>query len=146
MSESGKKNVRYVVITSVSIMLCIAAGLPSTAQNSVSSDSELQLLLTARREALQTRVDIVERLVARTTNTPEELFAARNDLFDAEIEVATTRIERIEALERKLDNARQIESLMQQRKEAARGTEAEVLKAKADRIGVEIDLVRERKN
>ncbi|AMV35446.1 hypothetical protein VN12_25370 [Pirellula sp. SH-Sr6A] len=144
MSMFKKKQFQGLFISSGCVILCVAACLPLIAQSSVSSDSELTSLLAARRDALTARVEIIDKLVARSTKTTEELFAAREELLDAEIEIATTVSERIEVLERKLENAKQFELVMQQWKIAARGTDAEILKAKADRIGVEIDLVREK--
>lgn len=124
-------------------MPCFAVLLPIFAQDSDSETSKLTSLFEERRETLKTRLEMVEQLVGVARSTPEALLAARDDLYNAEVEMATNSKDRISALQRKLENAKQRESIMEQRKRKAVGTEVEVLMAKSDRLGIEIQLLRE---
>ncbi|MFO0924688.1 MAG: hypothetical protein U0905_19640 [Pirellulales bacterium] len=107
------------------------------------SKSKLASLLEERRATLKTRVEMIEKLVGVTRSTQEALIAAREDLINAEIEMATNGNERMAAWQRKIENARQLETVMEQRKHEGRGTEADVLMAKAARLAAEIELQRE---
>lgn len=109
-----------------------------------SKKSKVTVLLEERREALKTRLEVIEKLVSVNKSTPEALIAAREDLLNAEIEMATNTSGRVAALEQKVENARRLEEVMQQRKHEAKATEAEVLLAKAARLGVEVELLREK--
>jgi hypothetical protein len=122
---------------------CFTVRFPVLAQDSDSNKSKVNSLLEERRDALNRRVEIVGHFVDNGKSTFEALIAARYDLLEAERELAVDSDQRIAVLRRKLDNAKQLESLMQKRKEDAKGTEVEVLAAKAGRLSVEIELLRE---
>jgi hypothetical protein len=134
---------------------CFTVRFPALAQDSNSTrflvlahdpdatTSKLTSLLEERRDLLKQRVEAVANLVGIARSTHEALIAARYDLLEAEFELAVDSNQRIAVLQRKLDNAEQFESLMRKRKEDAKGTEVEVLAAKAGRLGVEIELLRE---
>lgn len=143
MSSFQRKLSILVMLSIICAMPCMAFFVPLFAQDSDTVQSKLRALLEERRETLKTRVELIEKHVAMAGSSPESLIAARGDLLDAELELAITSHDRIAVLRRKLDNAKQLESLMQERKLAAKATEAGVLMAKADRLRVEIDLLRE---
>lgn len=130
----------FFVVTVLAVILCVVTRYPLFAQESVSSKSKVASLLRERRDTLKARVEIIEKLVGIVRSTPEALIAAREDLCNAEIEMATSKSERLAALQRKLENAKQLEAVMELRKQEARGTEAEILMAKAARLGVEVEL------
>jgi hypothetical protein len=122
---------------------CCAVRMSAWGEGSDSAKSKLTSLREERRDVLKTRVDVIEHLVGITMKTAEELIAAREDLLDAEYELATSSEQRLGVLQRKLANAKQLEAVKATRKEAGAGTEAEVLLAKARRLGVEIELAKE---
>jgi hypothetical protein len=119
--------------------------LPVFAQDTGStSNKKVTSLLEQRRDVLKTRLAMLEALFrAGKRTTPEEVIAARDDLLDAEFEVASDRAQRVAVLQKKLTNAKQFEALMKRRKNDARATEADVLMATARRLAVEIELARE---
>lgn len=138
-----KKHGVFFTAAILCVMSCFAVRLSLFAMDAASSKSKLTSLLAERRETLKTRVEMIEKLVGIARSTPEALLTARDDLFNAELEMATNHNERIGVLQEKLGNAKQLELIMQQRKRDADGTEAEVLMAKADRLRIEIELLRE---
>lgn len=135
---------RWVLLLGTGILLAGAMSrFPVAAQNPNGAETRLAELLKERRDVLKARVDTYEKLVQILRSTPEELLAARNDLLMAEYELASDAPTRVRILTQKLDNAKQLEALAQQRKQAARGNEAEVLWAQANRLAVEVELTRE---
>ncbi len=112
-------------------------------QDNKSSETTLASLIEQRRDVLAQRVEVLEALVGSARGTPEDLIAARDDLLAAEYESATSKAQRIDVLQRKLANAKQYELVMEQRKNDARGSQADVLMATARRLGVKIELLRE---
>jgi hypothetical protein len=133
----------FFVVALLCVVSCCIVRVPLLGQDADSAKSKLTSLLEERRDVLKARVEMVEKLASMAKSTPEELIAARDDLFDAEYELATGSEQRIAALQQKLENARQLEAVMRERKNDAKGTEIEVLMAKAGRIGVEVKLLRE---
>lgn len=136
----------YSVVFTIIVLGAVASlfsRLPVAAQGP--GQSGVNVLQLERREVLKTRVEVYEKLVEIARSSPEELAAARNDLFDAELELATNANQRVAVLQQKLDNAKLLEELARQRKESARASEADVLLAKANRLGIEIEIGRQRK-
>jgi hypothetical protein len=122
---------------------CFAVRFPALGQDSDSSRTKLVSLLKERRDVLQTHVEVVEALFKIAKSTPEAVIAARDALLDAEYDMATSKDQRIEVLKRKVVIAKELESIMQQRKGDAKVTEAEVLMARAHRLEADIKLLRE---
>lgn len=132
-----------IMIGVLSLTLVFARQYPTSAQDSgVSRHSKISTLLEERRDALKARVYIIEKLVEISQSTSEALVAAQADLINAEIEMATNDNERIAAIQRKVENAKQLEAIAEQRKHGGRGSEADILMAKAARLGAEIELQR----
>lgn len=137
---------QHVVLFAIAMLCvgsCFSMHFPAFGEDTDSTPSKLTSLLQERRDVLKTRVEMVEHLTKIAVSAPEALVAARHDLLDAEYELATSSQQRIGVLQQKLENAKQFEAIMQQRKLAAKGTEADVLLAKARRLGVEINLLKE---
>lgn len=140
---------RQVVLSTLAILgfvLCMALGFPASGQNIDATSSKLMSLLEERRDVLKARVEIFDDLVSKARSAPEELIAARDDLLKAEYELAANAEQRIGVLQQQLENAKQLESVLEQRKIAARGTATDVLLAKSRRLGIEIQLLREQQS
>jgi hypothetical protein len=133
-------------IAMVCVVACFVARFPALGQDSDSAKSKLTSLLEERRDVLKTRVDMMERLAKIARSTPEEVIAARDGLYDAEYELATNSEQRLNVLQQKLENAKQLELVMQQHKRDAKANETHVLSAKASRLGIEIKILREQEN
>lgn len=133
----------FFAVAILGIATCCAVRMSVLGEDSDSAKSKVTSLREERREVLKVRAETVEKLVGIAMSTPEELIAAREDLLDAELELATSSEQRIGVLQRKLENAKQLEAVMTAKKQAGKGTEAEVLLAKAHRLGVEIELAKE---
>jgi hypothetical protein len=67
-----------------------------------------------------------------------------NTLLNAELDLAPDRAARIALRERTIKQLKSIEELAVTQKEAARGTQMEILEAQADRLQAEIDLLLEK--
>jgi hypothetical protein len=141
---TAKSVQRVVVAVAVLCLpLCFAIPIPLFGQGADSSSTKLRSLLEQRRDVLKTRVEILDALFTSSRGSREAVTTARNDLLDAEYELATKKTQRIEVLQKKLENAKEYELLMEQRKKDARATQADVLMATALRLGIEVKLLRE---
>jgi outer membrane protein TolC len=72
-----------------------------------------------------------------------EVFTARRDLQEAELDAAKTREDRIAVLEEQLEIAKQSVSLAERMFESGRVSEIGVLREQAALLSVEIELLRE---
>lgn len=138
-----RKSGLLFVAAILSVGLVLATRYSMSAQDAGKDKSKIMLLLEERRDTLQVRVEMVKKLADATRSTPEALIAAHEDLINAEIEMATNSKERVAAFQRKIENAKEFENVMEQRNRDGKGTGADVLMAKAVRLGAEIELQRE---
>jgi hypothetical protein len=100
-------------------------------------------LMQERLEARKGEVDMQEQMMATgMTDSSKSLRDAQLEALAAELELCTTRSERIEVLKRNLAVQQKYEKLATARYQAAAGTMGDVLAAKADRLKAEIDLER----
>lgn len=134
-------------------LLCFALGvmsrIPAFGQDAKTATSDtnaatktVRALMEERRDVLQQRAEAFEALKNIGQSTPAEVISARNDFLDAELALASDQTQRMDVLNRKLENARQYESLMKARRASARGTMADVLMATAGCLDVEIEIAR----
>ncbi|MGN6135809.1 MAG: hypothetical protein ACTHOU_15080 [Aureliella sp.] len=136
-----------VGLVGVVLVLIVSLGLWTRqavhGQNAGDAATKLKVLLQERCDILQRRVDTVQALVASGRAGPETVVAARGDLLDAQLALATDKAQKIEVLERKVDNAKQYEQLKQKGFEAAQSGYPEALLATAQRLEAEIELLRQ---
>lgn len=132
----------FVTIAMLCFASCFALRIPGFWQDTDSAGSKLTSLREERRDVLKTRVEMIEALFKITKQPYEAVLAARDDLLDAEYELATNRAQRIAVVRQKLVNAKEYEAVMEQRKRDASASQAEVLMATARCLGVEIELLR----
>lgn len=75
----------------------------------------------------------------------ETVIQAHQDHLLAQLELAGSLDERITLLERSVELARELEEIAEAKHRTGEGVLADVLKSRADRLRVEIDLLRERR-
>lgn len=95
-----------------------------------------------RIAALKSLVDLSTRLFEKDAAPLEAAIEARELVFEAELDVAETEPERLTLLKDLVDALKGYEEQAKAMKQAARGTEAAVLKARARRLEAEIRLER----
>ena len=74
----------------------------------------------------------------------ESVVQARQQLLLVELELATSREERIKLLERSIKLASELEKIAEAKHKSGNGSAADILSSQSDRLKVEIRLVRER--
>jgi hypothetical protein len=122
--------------------LLTAAGAPDATAKEA-PDSTAKTVTELRQEriaALKAVVEIGMHLETRGAVPVRNIAEARMDLLSAELEAAETEADRISLCKEALVPLKQYEALAQAAKEAARGTELDILAIKANRLQVEIWL------
>jgi hypothetical protein len=132
------------VCSALCVGLCIATRVPALGQNADDAAATIKARLEQKRDVLKQRLEAFEVLVKSGNSTPDATLAARDDLLDAELALATDKPQRIAVLERKLDNAKQYESVLTQQRGNGRALLTDSLMATARRLDAEIALLRER--
>lgn len=84
-------------------------------QDKESTKQKLHDLMVERRDAFQQLVDVATAHNRDGTGTIDALFRAKNDLLEAELELAKNDDERIRIYEQRLDNFRELEVLLTRR-------------------------------
>ena len=132
-----------LVATSTCIVMFSQPAASQTEQNAT-SDKKLNSVLTERRDTLRQIVNIVESRRSQGDETIDNVIKARNELLDAELDIAKTRAERVRIREEQVKNFRNLENVLTRRHESGGEiTNVEVLVAKAVRLEAEIALLRE---
>jgi hypothetical protein len=116
---------------------------PRAAQEKAPSAHQMELL-KERLGVLQQVHEVASALFSHARCSFEEVLAARRQLLQAQLEAATTDKERIEILEKMVEEATKTEEVAKRLKESAQASELPVLQAKADRLTAEIQLDRGR--
>lgn len=103
---------------------------------------EIRKLLIERRDIFRELVELIEeRIHGSEQLTPDQLWifaAARNDLLEAEIALATNPEERVQLLEAAVEVARRFEVTLKDRHESGDA----ILRATANRIQAEVRLLK----
>jgi hypothetical protein len=119
---------------------------PPASQNNETS-KQLESLLKERRDTLRRLVDILDAQHRQGFGGQEQedvVLYASNELFDAELDLATTKTERIAIREKIVANLRQVEKRAEMRVGVT--TAKKSLEAKAARLKAEIQLLREKES
>jgi hypothetical protein len=122
--------------------LLTAAG-ASDAPSKETPDSTAKTVAELRQEriaALKAVVELGMRLAPAGHAQIRDVAEARMNLLSAELEAADTEADRISLCKEALVPLKQYEAMAQAAKEAARGTELDILAIKANRLQVEIWL------
>ena len=132
------------VVVLVSTAFCL--GSSTNGQEGAEAGEAIQLtkLLGQRRDVLLQLVEALEHQFSQGLCQVDSVVAAREQFLDAELQLASGKTERLEILQKKVDNMRELEDFMKIRHQDGRTTLENVLSATAARLQAEIDLVREK--
>ena len=136
------RSLLYLIVV---LSIACVAGSFTIAQQATESDSHAALneLLTKRRDTLKQRVDVLEQMHADGSLSLTAVLAGRDQLLDAELQLAKTKEQRLTLYQKRLDNMRALEDMVKKRYEAGQITLDSTLSARAARLQAEIDLLRE---
>lgn len=108
-------------------------------------DGKLRALLVQRRDVLKRRYEMMKvrlKLPSGTTGVAlEDCIAAHNQFLMAELEMSSDRQQRLELLQKRIDNFRGLERQAEVR--VRRGLQGDASLEEAARLQAEIDFVRE---
>ena len=96
-----------------------------------------------RRDVLLQLVKQLEKKFSQGHCKVDSVVAARGQLLDAELELATTKDKRLEILQKRIKNLRELEDSLNILHQAGKTTLDTLLSARAARLKAEIELVRE---
>jgi outer membrane protein TolC len=113
------------------------------AEGSENRESELQQLLAERKKVLTRIVESTKLFYESGRVGIEEYRDANIALLRAEIEMCSTRNERLEILQKMIQLNKEVEAQITRRASEGRATGMEVNKAKAARLEAQIELARE---
>ena len=108
-----------------------------------STDERIADFQAERMKTVQQIVEASEAMYRAGQVDMTQLMAARSDLVEARLEMASTQAERLALLEEHRDQARFGEQLAETRFRDGRGNQIDCLQAKAVRLKREIALLRE---
>ena len=130
----------------VSLFAACLATFIFAVQPSQSTDNEkINRLMEERRDALQKIVEVFKSKYDRGMVKIDTVYRAQNDLLNAELDLATTKGDRVAIMKKQLENFQSMESrALELQKIGAQGGEVEVvLTATAARLQAEIQWLRE---
>lgn len=104
---------------------------------------KLQLLQKERIDSLRKVVEVSTALVKNARLSPAEALQAQQELLKAELDAAENRTARIEILRQFVDLQSKMEENAKELQSSGRGTEIQVLKARASRVKTQIALEKE---
>jgi outer membrane protein TolC len=109
------------------------------------ASEQIESLLKERRDTLRRVVDVLTQQYENGSAAFESIMLASERLFDAELELAATKAERIAIYEKRVSALRAMEKFAEGRFKAGfRTTEVELLDARAARLQAQIRLLREK--
>ena len=116
----------------------------TAAQNQTSlADVRIRDLLTQKRDVLKERLDGTQQLYDVGDTQPDRVLNARTDLLRAELDLVTSKAERIAVLESQLKTQKEFEQWATRRFEDGTDSFDAKFIATADRLEAEIALLRE---
>lgn len=136
-----------IVTWAVGILWLAAAGAavtkgqePKTEKAAETSADKVKDLQKERVAAFREMVEVESNLFRIAQSSHEALYEAKAALHEAEAAAAENGADRVAALKSLVEVLKGAEELAKARKQAARGTQIEILKAKARRLEAEIRL------
>jgi hypothetical protein len=131
-------------LTFVAMLLHVTPASAEDGAKPVAKDSTTaQKIKELQKERIETLRKLVEQLTKLAVNARAEFseaLEARLQLLQAEADAAETAADRIALYKAAIDSLKQYEELATGRYQAARGTEAAILKIKVRRLELEIRL------
>lgn len=133
-----------ITLTAIAVFsLAVAAG--TFAQSKADPvEDQVRALMKQKQEVLEQRVQLLRETYLRGSIPFDEVLAARNDLLEVELELAASMDERLSILESQLQNLRQLEELTKRHFATGQAPQADLLGARAARLGAEIAVLRAR--
>ena len=130
----------------VIVALAFFIGSATKAQEGTKTDESTQLteLLGKRLDVLLQLVETLEYKFSQGRCKVDSVVAVREQLLDAELQLTTHKTKRLEILQKRIDNMRQLEDSMKTRHQTGNTTLETLLVATAARLKAEIDFVREK--
>lgn len=113
-------------------------------ENTESQDAEVRKLLLQKRDLLQERVEYFTQAQIAGTVSVDHLPNAQMELLAVELELATSKADRLAILESQLQNRREVELRMTELHENANVTKDSLVTYQTQRIDAEIALLREK--
>lgn len=110
------------------------------------SRTELKELLTKRRDVLRQLVKAMEEKRSIGVLQVDSVVAAREQLLNADLQLATTQKQRLEIYQERIDNMQVLEDSLKVRHQAVGAPVESLLAATAARLQAEIDLAREKES
>jgi hypothetical protein len=133
-----------VILTMTATVLFIAPARSqdnaTTARKVPQADGKVKELQKQRLVVLQTMADVMDALFRQARVDADRLYKGKQLLLTAEVELAENDADRVKLYEKFVDMMKKYEELAAVRKQAAEGTELDILKAKAIRLEAEIAL------
>jgi len=136
---------KFVVFFMATALLACTVTTITPAQNQATSvDAQIRDLITQKRDVLKERLDGTQRLHEVGGTQKDRVLIARIDLLRTELDLATSKAERIVVLESQLKTRRELEQWLKRRyKDGTDSFDAQFV-ATADRLDAEIALLREK--
>jgi hypothetical protein len=135
-----KATALIVMLTVTALVVSAANSQEAPKDQQEASARKIRELQKERIAALEGMTDGATRLAKRGSHSIEEACDAWTLLVRAQVDAAEVDLDRIKFYERYVEAMQEFEEMARARKEAARGTEVAVLKAKACRLEAEIAL------
>lgn len=137
----------YIVLSAVCLggflpILNFAPDLVLSRQAAV--PDEVRKLMTQRRDVLQLREKTLNELYKAGELGLDAVLRSRDQLWEAELQLAESTEQRVAICEKKVENMRKLEETIKLQFNQGEGQYEAVLEATAARLQAEIDLARER--
>jgi outer membrane protein TolC len=133
-----------VFVVAVLLIAWCADSFSSAAQNDGGDlKTKITELMTQRRDTLRERFTAVQARYNSGTMSVDAVITANDDLLDAELELASSKPERLELCKKRVENLRGLEKVLAQRHEQGSASIESKLLATAARLQAEIDCLRE---
>lgn len=141
-----KKPVVIVTVIGTLVMGALLTGSARSQEDAekagtqVAATLKVKQLQAERLAALKDLVEVTDVLYRKARAEAGSAYEARLQLLNAEVDLAESDAERIKFYENFVNVMKEYEDYAIARKQAARGTEIDILKAKAARLEAEIAL------
>lgn len=138
---------RMLALLAAAVLMAAAVAQEKTLTQPIAEPTKkVKELQMERIATLRDAAEISMKLARSARVEVEEALDDQLALLKAELEAAEKGSERITLLQRTLDSLKQYEELAKVRKENARGTHLTILRVKARRLKVEMELEQEKAN
>ena len=134
----------FLALLAIAFVTTTTMNSPFAAEPTVQTNSaKITKLMQERRDVLERRVQFLNNQFGNAKCTWIEVLGARDDLFVAELDLATSRDARVELLQSRVANLKNAEEYANSLKLAGRGDESATLLATSKRLSAEIELEQE---